>query len=828
MINLRPGEKPFRGKSSKDDIIKYLKIAKIARIDYEQGYADIEWIEGVQVQRAFVRLPAAYSSLRGCIRGMPEVGSLVVCGWYRGQTHNWEDPIILSYIDTNLDVLNDYRLLRTNKTPDTLSEINEIRQKIGYNVIRGKRRKIYPGEIQVESTQGAELYLDEDVYLSNSKLNEIEIRSADQSIRISTNQIYSISQAARTWQGMIVREPTSSFVFQPTVLPNGQKIQIVTDSRNPVHLGGKAYTEQRIELFEKTDGVLKVSEINSGIDISDQTPFITLVLGTLVGNDSKDSDKYAKVLRPQIYGSATAVDSSLDSLECKPEEYDYLASCFSLHFNKSRAQIDIDKEGHLFTFFPSSSNRHSLGAGRSWESFFEGSVKAVIGQESTNHNSLILDTKGSIQASLGFDKNGRSAFVVAQKGVHLEVMNAADDGTAYFIKTNGNYQGYVNGDYTMNVSGNYNIVVKGKINEQILGVKEENYINDKNNVYGGFLKSIIIKGEQVTLGYNRAVTITGNKETGIGLFVPTVIDSLYQFADELDITTGGQRTTLLIGGHILQEIKAIGNMKRIILSGDPADILPAGANGFLDQITTGNHKIAVTAGNVKRIITTGNVADADTDVAGESVNGFLDKITTGNHKIDIATGDIFRHVTLKNTVGIGDTVDTGDITRTTTIAGDIKDTTIITGDIKHTTTTGDIIEETVTKGDIKRTTDVSGDIVDTTTVQGDIKHNTKTGNIGDTIFAGDRTITITTGKFTITITQGDITISTLGNIEISTTLGSSIKLDQAGSIQIKPAPVGSISMGNTPITPCNDFPACPLLGPHFIGTALPGNQIMIP
>jgi len=747
MRTLKPGEQPFRGKTTKDDLIKYLKIAKIIRVDYEEGYADIEWIEGAKAIRSYVYLPAAYSSQRGCIRGMPEIGSLVVCGWYRGQTHTWEDPVILSYMDMNLDILNNYSLLRSNKTANELKQITTIREKIGYDVTRGKRRKIYPGELQIESSQGAELYVDEDIYLSNSKLNEIEIRSADQSIRISTNQIYSITQAARTWQGMITRESTSNFIYQPTVLPNGKKIQIVTDTHQPIHMGGNAYTENRTELFEKSDGILKVSEINSGVDVSDQTPFITQVTGTLVGNDKKDGSKYGKVLKPQVFGSATSVDRVTDYLEATPDEYDTLASCYSLQFNKTGAQIDVDKEGHLFTFFPASSGRQALGAGRSWEALFDGSVKLVIGKESINNNSLILDTMGSIKATLGFDKDGRSSFITTQKGMRTLIQAPATDGFAYYMSAKGNHQTDVIGNYGVNVNGNYNIVVTGKITEQIQGVKEENYVNDKNNLYGGYKKSIVMKGIKDTIGYNRAVTIAGAIETGMGIITPSTIDTPTQYSDTLDLTLGGQKITTL-SGHLLQTV-ILGNIKRIIIAGDSADPDVGGDSGFLDKITTGNHVITVDVGSIKR------------------------KITIGDYKLDIATGSIVK--------------------------------TIVSGSDKTNITTGDIIQEVVT-GNIKRTVTASGDIKDTTAVQGNITHNAATGNITDTIsIQGDRTVTLTLGDFKVLITtSGKISLMTsLGNVEMTAATGevnitgslavniqSGVKIvNQAPLVNLGPAPV---------------------------------------
>ena len=211
--HIKLGEEPYRGKEV--DPTKFLRLGAISRIDYETGYVDITWLEEPGIAQ-FVRLPSAFSSARSSIRGMPEIGSLVLCGWSR-QSQTWESPVILSFVDGNLQHLLEYRLLRNSKTTEKLKEIKTIREKLGYDVIRGKRRKIYPGEIDIESTQGAELYLDDNVYISDSRLNEIEIRSDDRSIRLSSNQLFINTQASRTWNGMITREPVNqNFSFQPT------------------------------------------------------------------------------------------------------------------------------------------------------------------------------------------------------------------------------------------------------------------------------------------------------------------------------------------------------------------------------------------------------------------------------------------------------------------------------------------------------------------------------------------------------------------------------------------------------------------------------------
>ncbi|MDD5649713.1 MAG: hypothetical protein PHF86_04735 [Candidatus Nanoarchaeia archaeon] len=610
------GENPYRGK--KVDRTKFVRLAVVSRVDYETGYVDIVWLDNGNGNTQFIRLPSSHSSLRSCIRGMPEEGSVVICGWSR-QTQTWEDPIILGFVDANLKHLLEYRLLRNKKTPDNLKELKTIREKIGYNVTRGKRRKIYPGEIQIESTQGSELYLDDDVYISDSKLNEIEIRSSDKSIRFSSNQIYTSTQASRTWNGMIIREPGDlDFSFQPVTLPNGQKIQFVTNNGQPIYLGGKAFTEHRVELYELSDGIMKANEVNSGYDVDSLAPYISFVMGTLVGNDKTDTAKYAKVLRPQIFGTPVATEFSLDYLECMPEENSFLAS--TLHFrHQSRAQFDIDKEGHLFTFFPASSGRHSLGPGRSWEAGFGGSVKLVIGAEETNNRSLFLDTKGGIRGTIGFDNEGKSSYIVAQKGLHFEVMGPANDGTSYLLKTTGKRVEYSDGNYNLEVTGNYTVTVHGKYKVESLGTREESYINDKNNLYGGSYKKIVIKDKQEQIGYNNVQKITGNIERAPGVFTPALPN---ETSDEYSLTTGSRVETFINGNRKISILN--GNIEENVVLGDiKRSIITKKEVGFKDEIKIGDHVTSVTSGNKIEEVRVGSSTES---------------ITTGDKNVTIKTG----------------------------------------------------------------------------------------------------------------------------------------------------------------------------------------------
>ena len=723
--NIAPGEMPYYGKEINKS--KFLRLGYISRVDYETGYVDITWLDAIG-SSPFATLPLTFGSARSSIRGMPEEGCLVYCSWSR-QTQTWEEPCIVSYKESNLKDLLEYRLLRTAKTPDQLKVIQTIREKLGYNVTRGKRRKIYPGEIQIESSPGAELYLDEDVYLSDSKLNEIEIRSADRSIRLSCNQIYTSTQASRTWNGMVIREPGDlEPAFQPTVLSNGQKIQIVTDNNNPIHLGGRAFTEHRTQLYELSDGILKATEVNSGYDVKQRAPYISFVLGTLVGNDKDDTSKYTKVLRPQVFSSAVASEFLLDYLECMPEEYKTLAS--TMHFRHySRAQIDLDKEGHLFTFFPSSSGGHPLGAGRSWEAGFEGSVKLVIGAETSENKSLFLDTKGGIKATIGYDKQGFSSYVVSQKGIHLEVMAPANDGNAYFLKTTGNVLNAIDGNYNLEVTGDYTLSVRGKVKIESLATREDNYINDKNNVYGGAYKKIVVKDKQEQIGYNRTTQITGNLERAPGVFSPALTDEV---SDKYSLTTGSREETFTNG-----------NIKRTLLFGNIENSLTKG--DIKNFILLGNHLTEVTTGNIEQKVITG---DIKREVITKSSVGMSDKLTTGNHEIYVTTGDIKREVVTKTSVGITDKITTGSHT-----------TTVVTGDITRKVTTKNSVgfKDEIKVGDHS-----------TVVTTGNIKEELKLGDSTEAIVTGSKKITIKTGDFKVTITAGNIDVSTkAGKIKLN-------------------------------------------------------------
>jgi len=634
--NLKSKEKPWHGRYEND--LQYLRLGFVDRVDYESGLVDLVWVDDVGL-RVQIKLNSAMASPRGSLKGMPEEGSIAVCGWIR-QTQTTADPIVLGYIEANLEQLLEYRLSR-GKAANTLEDIKTIKDKIGYNSVRSKRKKIYPGEIQAESTQGSELYLDDNVYLSNNKLNEIEIVSADQSIRLSSVQYYQQTTGSRIYNGMITREPVpgGTDTLQPSFLSNGKIVQIFTDSQKPVGKGGKAYNEYRIDITEKTDGKLPVSEINSGKDVTFKSPYISFVLGTNIPSNKTDLTHYGKILRPQIFGSSDSAQANVDDMECLPEEYESLASALQLKFWKSGTKIDIDKQGHLFTNIAASTGQAPLGAGRSWEANFDGLVKWAVGASGKDQTSIDLITTGGTRETLGVDAFNRSKTTIAKKSIYTDILGSDENKISKSLKTNGNVVYDINGDFNVNVTGSYLITVAGKIQEDILGVKVQNYINDINSVYGSSYKEIVIKDKQEKIGGSRDTTITG-LSTPIPNTPMSTVDALkIVLGSKTELLMLGSRKTTLTLGDLTSTLTA-GNIEETIVLGDRKLLITTG--NIKETIVTGGKTTSIKVGSIKETITTGSKKTTVT------TGGIEESITTGNKKTNVTTGNITESITTGN------------------------------------------------------------------------------------------------------------------------------------------------------------------------------------
>lgn len=610
------------GRNLKSSKFKFLRIGQIVRVDYETGYLDVDWLDDVG-GRTNIYLPSAFGGPRGTIRGMPELGSVVVCGWIKYE-QNIEKPVILGYLDLNTKNSYEYRLDR-GKGPLELTDISKMKDKIGYEIIRHKRRKLYPGEIQIESTQGSELFVDDNLYLSNSKLNEIEILADDQSIRMSSKQNYISTNAGKIWNGAVVREILNGReIVRPVFYANGHRVQYISDSTDAFTYNGSSYTEYRIELQEKTDYKLNVNEFNSGMDVNYVRPFLSFVLGTTVGNDKTDLLRYGYALRPQVFATPNEYVAQNDEIICSQGQ-ENLAGAFKLVVN--RTNIVIDKEGHLFTSLASSSNLHPLGSGRSWEGNFDGAIKWLVGKTSLDSRSIIIDTMGSVIETLGLDIEKKSKKLTTQGAIYIRVTGADDSGIAYRLQTVGNEDHIISGNVTFK-STNILLQTDANLNENINGAKSVNVLANQNTIIGKNDSLIVIGDQKIKIGKTRDVLISAvPNPIALPPFIPTPATVI----DNLHIIMGTKKEIIDVGSS-LDSIKTGSFARKISVAGNITDSTLLG--NIVEKITTGSKKVSTVTGSIETSTTTGNIKE--TIVTGNSA----ESITTGNKKIEVKTGNI--------------------------------------------------------------------------------------------------------------------------------------------------------------------------------------------
>lgn len=615
------------------DFYKFLQVGKITRVDNEKQVVDIQFQSNPVLSK---NIPVAnpFSTGRAFIGGMPEVGSFVICGYIK-LTNNIGMPMILAYLDAEYYHALNY--IYSRGKAEQLDSISSIQDKVGYGVRRLKRRKLYPGDVNLESTQGSELVLDDSVLLGDSKLNSILISSPDRTILSNSinNNIY--TGAARILNGLVTRP--NSVSATPVTLENGQLLYVVTSDGRTIDENGQAFTEVRTEVRELANAILDVVESYDDVDFASNTSkgtlLVTQLLGTLVGNEKTVIEKYGKVLRPQIFvGDSSQV--IVDDVVCTPEEYFNLASAYRLAFG-SGTKFDVDKEGHTFVHLSASSTVHPLGAGRSLEFASDGSIKLSIGKSNVGERSLELDTTGKVKLHFGFDSETMTSFEwTLDRSMNVVVKGSDKDGFAKREEYFGHVYETVHGDKTIEVDGTINVIVKGKLQEDILGAKVENYINDKMTNYGGDYQEIITKARQSKYGEGVVTDISLN-------------------GDELNITEGDKKETLTLG-----------NKDVTITAGDSKELL-----------TLGDHTLEMTSGNLQESLLSGNRETT---------------ITTGDHTIEVSSGDITQKVTLgdsKEEVGTGNksiTIKLGDF--------EVK---VTTGNITIQTTTGTVEVKSATQ-----------------------------------------------------------------------------------------------------------------------------------
>ena len=211
-----------------------LRVGKIVAIHLDTHTVDINWLFPNRGAMSNIELNNPYIGLRSGINFVPEIGSVVTVGFA-------EDlPILLSYIlPSNFDNM----LLGVSDNTNTPMYM----------------RKLAPGEISLNSSAQAEIYLSENIQITDIGNDSIIIRPKDGSINMDSLQLYIQNEAGTLTMGMVKRNN-----------------QIITsDGKAVADLdGGHALTEYKLKVNALADNT-----INDG---GSNTTLAEITVGTLV------------------------------------------------------------------------------------------------------------------------------------------------------------------------------------------------------------------------------------------------------------------------------------------------------------------------------------------------------------------------------------------------------------------------------------------------------------------------------------------------------------------------------------------------------------------
>jgi|GEM_PF-6318446 len=594
------------------DFYKFLQVGRIVRVDNEKNLIDIQFGSNPVLSRN-VPITNPFFTGRSLIGGMPEEGSVVICGYIK-LTNKMGMPIVIAYLDKAYYKSLAY-IYDQGKTSEGVKDLKSIHDKIGWNVKRLKKRKLYPGDIDLESTQGSEIVLNDGIIISDSKFNEILLSNSDRTIYSNSINNHLYTNASRILNGLAIRPNAPN--IEPVVLDNGLYHYVITDGGSADN--GNIFTEIRTEVRETASNVLDVIESfeddNFATDTSKGRLVLEHVFGTVIGNNKQEIDKYGRVLRPQIYGSE---DNRIvvEDIVCKPNEYYDLASAYQMKF-ASGAKFDIDKQGHTFIYLPGSSVKHPLGAGRSLEFASDGMLKFVIGKTNSTEKSIELNTLGFANIKFGSDSETlKSLNLIMDRAANIKVNAPDSQGVALREEYAGHLYQTIAGDKVVNVNGSLKITVKGKIEEKIEGAKIENYVNDKMTNYGGDYQEIITGQKQTKIGDGHIIDI-GKTGTELTILEGDIKEKLILGSKEVNLLSGDSKESLILG-----------NKETNLTAGDLKEKLLAGNREA--ELTLGDHIIDVKTGNIQEKVKLGDSTES---------------ITTGNKDINIKVGDFTVSIT---------------------------------------------------------------------------------------------------------------------------------------------------------------------------------------
>jgi len=610
---------PASRMKSEENTYKYIRLCKIVRVDNERFEVDIIFLDSLGASPK-VPITAGFAGYRSFLGVMPSAGDWALIGY--SKSGNLYIPYILQFLPYS----------------PSLGLANDIVDKDRYSKLategsfmRHKMHKLYEGEVYASSTYGSEIYLDKNLSISNSKLNEIYLRSSDQSFNINALNGYLNYCGIRTSSGLIHR---NALINDPEFQSQGDSLFPVyyneeglpyytvpyTSTINAADPYGRetiddnrqGFVEHRTEVKELEHPMLSITEANSGVDVDSlyklrsdgkesNRPLVVQVLGTLVGNDpigAAGKKKYGKILKPTLFkDNADLTGAEIREEACLTDnginEATSLAAAYALKFPNSGTSFYVNKQGKFFSNIAASTSVDPSGSGESVEMNTMGHAKLYFGANKRFNRSLTLGTLGGVKTVFGSESDKlRSWEATFKKGVYWDILAGDKDNLALFQRMKGDVRQEITGSRYTVVTGNDIRLVHGTLEDRVFGKKVDNFVQDKATNYGGSYTETSIGHFSQTLASGQSKTIAA-PDIAAGDTV----------AEKTEVLLGDVEHNMLLGNKT-ESIK-VGNFDTKMIAGNRTLDIKIGS--YTVKVGVGNIEIKTTAGSIDVKTSTGNV-----------------------------------------------------------------------------------------------------------------------------------------------------------------------------------------------------------------------------
>lgn len=474
------GDRPPPGIRRRDD--ESFKIGTIMSVNPERQAFNVQ-LYGTKDFYTDVPIAHPYIGPGSYIGAMPEIGSNVILTFQNDMCF----PI--AYVP-NLTAALKYVSLKVYPDDIRTEEKNQF---------QFRYRKLKPGQIDLLSAKGAELFLDRDTLIKDGLDNRINIRTDDGAIIGTSFNNYMFSGGIWRNSGFIVRNDLSKESNEGGYrvekdMGEGRKKSFYLKPEGFGGVSDEYFTEYLIEVEERARKYLPVNDVNSKADSDKRIPAAVFALGNYVGNDSRKRGTYGKLLGVSLFSDPFGANGQFEFRPLTAEDIDRHSLAVTLYAPNKRnyelgAFFGIDKEGHFYQYIPSATGG-GLGVGRSMSILARGSKKETWGSESAAGNSWDLNTTGGLKWMLGHHNDNNP--VLAGRSIDIRTSKAAffmfGEGQEEWLrdfdnedKNVQNIQSYkkiekVSGSTRIELSGKRETIIKSDDRLSIEGMKEEQIV----------------------------------------------------------------------------------------------------------------------------------------------------------------------------------------------------------------------------------------------------------------------------------------------------------------------------------------------------------------